>query len=300
MNLPTVKQLRYFIALEENEHFGRAAEACFVSQSAFSVAIREFESLLGVRLVDRTNRKVTVSELGREVATQARLCIRDIEALAEIVRGNRETLAGPLRLGVIPTIAPFVLPKVLPKLRKAYPQLQPLLREETTQRIYDKLMNGQLDLILLALPYEMRNVEVMALFKDRFRLACRAGTKLVDPENFRFTRLNAQSVLLLEDGHCLRDHAISACRIRKLDKISRFSASSLLTLVEMVDADLGITYLPEMAKGSSILSGTRVKTYPIRDDAYRKIGLAWRSGSARAREFRLLGEFIREHARVGS
>jgi len=300
MNLPTVKQLRYFVALEEHEHFGKGAEACFVSQSAFSVAIRELETLLGVRLVDRTNRKVTVNELGREVATQARLCIRDIEALVEIAGGNREALAGPLRLGVIPTIAPFLLPKVLPKLRKAYPQLQPLLREETTQRIYDKLMNGRLDVILLALPYEMRNVEVMTLLKDRFRLACRSGTKLVDPDNFRFNRLHAQSVLLLEDGHCLRDHAISACRIRNLDKVSRFSASSLLTLVEMVDADLGITYLPEIAEGSSILSGTRVKTYPLHDAAYREIGLAWRSGSGRAREFRMLGEFIREHTRVGS
>ncbi len=292
MNLPTVKQLRYFVALEEHQHFGKAAQACFVSQSAFSVAIRELESGLGVRLVDRTNRKVTVSQLGREVATQARLCIRDMEALVEVARGNREALAGPLRLGVIPTIAPFLLPRVLPALRKAHPRLQLLLREETTRRIYDQLMDGQLDLILLALPYELRNVELMPLFKDRFQLACRAGTKLVDPENYRFNRLNAQSVLLLEDGHCLRDHAISACRIRKLDKISRFSASSLLTLVEMVDADLGITYLPEMAEGSSILSGTRVKTYPMRDDAYRDIGLAWRKGSGRTDEFRLLGEFI--------
>jgi len=296
MNLPTVKQLRYFVALEEHQHFRKAAEACFVSQSAFSVAIRELESGLGVRLVDRTNRKVTVSQLGREVATQARLCIRDMEALVEVARGNREALAGPLRLGIIPTIAPFLLPKVLPGLRKAHPRLQLLLREETTQRIYDKLMDGQLDLILLALPYELRNVELMPLFKDRFRLACRARTKLVDPENYRFNRLNAESVLLLEDGHCLRDHAISACRIRKLDKVSRFSASSLLTLVEMVDADLGITFLPEMAEGSSILSGTRVKTYPMRDDAYRDIGLAWRRGSGRAREFRLLGDFIREFA----
>lgn len=292
MNLPTVKQLRYFVALEEHQHFGKAAEACFVSQSAFSVAIRELESGLGVRLVDRTNRKVTVSQLGREVATQARLCIRDMEALVEVARGNREALAGPLRLGVIPTIAPFLLPRVLPALRKAHPRLRLLLREETTRRIYDQLMDGQLDLILLALPYELRNVELMPLFKDRFQLACRAGTKLVDPENYRFNRLNAESVLLLEDGHCLRDHAISACRIRKLDKISRFSASSLLTLVEMVDADLGITYLPEMAEGSSILSGTRVKTYPMRDDAYRNIGLAWRRGSGRTDEFRLLGEFI--------
>lgn len=295
-SLPTVKQLRYFIALAEHQHFGRAAEVCFVSQPAFSVAIRELESVLGVRLVDRTNRKVVVTQLGRDVAAQARLCIRDLEGLVETARGNRGTLVGPLRLGIIPTIAPFVLPKVLPGLRKTFPGLQPLLHEETTQRIYEKLMNGELDLILLALPYDMRNIEVMRLHKDRFRLACRAGTKLVEPANYRFNRLNAESVLLLEDGHCLRDHAISACRIRSLDKVNRFSASSLLTLVEMVDADLGISFLPEMAEGSSILAGTQVETYPLRDNAYREIGLVWRKGSGRALEFRMLGDFIRAHA----
>lgn len=300
MNLPTVRQLRYFVALEQHGHFGKAAAACFVSQSAFSVAIRELESLLGVQLVDRTNRKVTVTRLGRDVAVQARLCLRDLEGLVETARGSRDDLAGPLRLGIIPTIAPFLLPKILPALRAAYPQLELLLREEQTQAIYEQLLEGELDLILLALPYEMRNVQVMRLFKDRFRLACRADTELVDPANYRFNRLNAESVLLLEDGHCLRDHAISACRIRNLEKVSRFSASSLLTLVEMVDADLGITYLPEMAQGSSILAGTRVEMHAMRDDAYRHIGLAWRRGSGREREFRLLGNFIRERAGAGS
>lgn len=294
MNLPTVKQLRYFLALEEHEHFRRAAEACFVSQSAFSVAIRELETLLGVRLVDRTNRKVTVTPLGREVATQARLCLRDLEDLVELARGSRQPLAGPLRLGVIPTVAPFLLPKVLPGLRAEFPELRLLLREDITGRIYEQLLEGALDAILIALPYEMRNVQVMTLFKDRFRLACRRGTTLVDPENYRFSLLNAESVLLLEDGHCLRDHAISACRIRKLEKVSRFAASSLLTLVEMVDADLGITFLPEMAEGSSILEGTRVATYPLHEHSYREIGLAWRRGSGRDEEFRLLGERFRD------
>jgi LysR family hydrogen peroxide-inducible transcriptional activator len=294
MNLPTVKQLRYFVALDEHGHFGRAAENCFVSQSAFSVAIRELESLLEVRLVDRTNRKVTITPLGREVATQARLCLRDLEDLVDLARGNGQPLSGPLRLGVIPTIAPFLLPKILPALRKAFPELRLLLREDVTQRVYEQLLEGELDVILMALPYEMRNVETMALFRDRFRLACREGTSLVDPENYRFNRLDAESVLLLEDGHCLRDHAIAACRIRKLEKVSRFAASSLLTLVEMVDADLGVTFLPEMAEGSSMLDGTRVETYPLSEGSYREIGLAWRRGSGRGEEFRLLGGRIRE------
>jgi LysR family hydrogen peroxide-inducible transcriptional activator len=294
MNLPTVKQLRYFAALDTHGHFGRAAEACFVSQSAFSVAIRELETLLNVQLVDRTNKNVTITPIGREVANRARICLRDMEELVELASSNREPLAGKLKLGVIPTIAPFLLPKVLPPLRKAYPKLQLFLVEDTTQRIYQKLMDGELDIILLALPYDLRNVEVMSLFKDPFRLACRQGSQWVDPDHYAVKQLVPESILLLEDGHCLRDHALAACKIRHLEQVSRFAASSLLTLVEMVDADLGITYLPEMAEGSPLLKGTRVKTYPLQDKNYREIGLAWRRGSAQGEAFRLLGNFIAE------
>ena len=294
MNLPTTKQLRYFVALTEHEHFGRAAQACFVSQSAFSAAIRELESQLGVQLVDRTNRQVTITAVGQEVATQARLCMRDLEDLVDLARSQREPLAGPLRLGVIPTIAPFLLPKMLPRARKTFPKLKLFLREDTTEELHAQLMAGDLDLILIAFPYELRKVEAKTLFKDPFLLACREGTTLVDPENYRFNRLNAHSVLLLEDGHCLREHAIEACKLRNIEAVSRFSASSLLTLVEMVDADLGITFLPGIAEGSAMLRNTRVKTYAMSDRSHRKIGVAWRKGSARADEFQRLGELIAE------
>ena len=292
MNLPTVKQLRYYVALEEKGHFGKAAEACFVSQSAFSVAIRELENLLATQLVDRTNRNVTITAVGREVAAQARLVLSGLETLTEIAQGNRTPLAGKLQLGVIPTLAPFVLPKIMPALRQSFPSLELYLREEITPRIYRSLMDGELDLILLALPYELRNIETMTLFKDRFRLACHRATRLVDPHHYRYEDLASESILLLEDGHCLRDHALSACRIRGLDKVSRFSASSLLTLIEMVDADLGITFLPEIAQGSPMLTGTGVTTYPMDEKSYRQIALAWRQGSARAEEFRQFGSFI--------
>jgi len=294
MKLPTTKQLRYFVALTETLHFGRAAEACFVSQSAFSNAIQELESLLDTRLVDRTNRSVTVTATGQQVATQARLCLRDIESLVEIARGNRQPLTGDLHLGVIPTIAPFILPVALPKLRKHFPELRLYLHEEQTQRIYERLMDGELDLLLLALPYDMRGVEVLPLFKDRFALAYREGTERVDPDNYRFNRLDSDSVLLLEDGHCLRDHALAACKIRNTQKVRRIGASSVLTLVEMVDADLGITFLPEMAKGSSILRNTRVRLKLLSDRSFRTIGLAWRKGSRRATEFGTLGRFFAE------
>jgi LysR family hydrogen peroxide-inducible transcriptional activator len=289
---PTIKQLRYFLALHENGHFGRAAAASFVSQSAFSTAIRELEDVLGTQLVDRTNRQVTITSIGQDVATQARLVIRDTEALIELAGQRQEPLSGDLRLGVIPTIAPFLLPKLLPRIRRLYPQLKLFLIEDQTLEIHQRLLDGKLDLILLALPYDLRGVEELSLFNDRFRLACRENTTRVDPANYRFNRLNRDSVLLLEDGHCLRDHALAACKIRNTEKVSQFAASSLLTLVEMVDADLGITFLPEMAEGSAILRNTRVRTYPLDDRSYREIGLAWRKGSGRVDEFRLLGELI--------
>ncbi len=292
MQLPTVKQLQYFLALTETRHFGHAADRCFVSQSAFSNAIQALESALGAQLVDRTNRNVTITATGQEVATQARLVMRDIESLVETARGETGPLAGELRLGVIPTIAPFVLPGALPKLRKHYPKLELLLTEDQTERIYRRLMDGELDVVLLALPWHLQGTEEMPLFKDQFCLACRDDTARIDPENYRFNRLDSDSILLLEDGHCLREHALAACRIRNTEKVRRFGASSLLTLIEMVDADLGITFLPEMARGSALLRNTRVKLYALGEKSYRTIGLVWRKGSQRADEFRLLGEFL--------
>jgi len=159
MRLPTLKQLGYFLALCEEQHFGHAAERCFVSQSAFSNAIQELETALSTQLVDRTNRSVTITSIGQDVATQARLVLRDVESLVEIAQGNNDPLCGELRLGVIPTIAPFVLPSILPKIRKAFPKLQLYLIEDQTQRVYERLMGGELDLLLLALPWAMHGVE---------------------------------------------------------------------------------------------------------------------------------------------
>jgi LysR family hydrogen peroxide-inducible transcriptional activator len=276
MKLPTTKQLRYFVALAEIGHFGRAAEASFVSQSAFSNAIRELESLLDVQLVDRTNRSVTITAMGQQIATQARLCLLDLEGLVDIAQGQRK-------------------PRALPKLRRQYPELRLYLHEGQTQRVYERLMDGELDLLLLALPYDLRGVEVEDLFRDRFALAYRKGTDRVDPENYRFSRLDADSILLLEDGHCLRDHALAACKIRNAQKVQRITASSVLTLVEMVDADLGITFLPEMARDSAILRNTKVRLHALSERSYRKIGIAWRKGSGRAEEFRMLGKYLTEN-----
>lgn len=294
MRLPSTKQLQYFVALADKQHFGKAAEASHVSQSAFSNAIKELETVLDTQLVDRTNRQVTITAAGQDIATQARLVLRDIEQLVDMAAQGRQPLTGDLRLGVIPTIAPFLLPRVLPKLRRQHPKLRLYLIEDQTQRIVQRLTDGDLDVLLLALPWEMRGVDTEVLFNDRFCLASRKGTTRVDPENYRFDRLAADSILLLEDGHCLRDHALAACRIRNTQKVQPFAASSLLTLVEMVDADMGISFLPEMAAGSALLRNTQVEMHPLSDRSHRKIGLAWRKGSNRVEEFRLLGSFLKE------
>ncbi len=251
--------------------------------------------MLNLRLVDRTNKSVTITSVGQEVVTQARLCLHDIEGLVEIAQAGQAPLSGRLQLGAIPTIAPFLLPAVIPKIRKQYPKLQLYLREDITERIYADLMAGQLDVILVALPFALRNVETLILSKDPFRLACHRKTQLVDPEHYSVHRAPSESVLLLDDGHCLRDHALAACRIRNLDKVSKFSATSLQTLVQMVDSDLGITFLPKMAEYSGILKNTNIKTYPLSEQSYREIALAWRKGSARAEEFRRLGELMKKY-----
>ncbi len=291
--LPTVRQLRYFVALDRYRHFGKAAQACFVSQSAFSVAIRDLETLLGIPLADRSNRQVTITSTGKLIAAQARVCLDNIEGLVELARQSHGELTGPLRLGVIPTIAPFLLPRLLPAISESFPALQIYIREEKTEQVYEELMQGNLDLILIALPYPLRNTEVCSLFRDRFLLACRNDTHLIDPQNYTLDQLPPESVLLLEDGHCLRDHALAACRLRKPDTINPFSASSLHTLLEMVNNDLGITFVPEMAANSTLLQHTHIKTWPIDEQSYREIGLAWRHSSTRGKEFMKLGKLIK-------
>ncbi len=292
MHLPTLKQLRYLVALNETAHFGKAAKACFVSQPAFSVAIKELETLLNVQLVDRTNKSVTITAIGQRIIQQAQRCLRDAEGLLEIAQDYQSPLTGMLKMGVIPTIAPFLLPKVLPAIREQFPHLELYFKEDQSEKIYHQLMSGELDILLLALPYELKNTEQLCLFKDKFMLASRIKSHFVDPDNYKFGQLDSESILLLEEGHCLRDHALAACKLRKPEKISRFSATSLFTLVQMVESDLGITFLPEMAVGSALLRGTKIRLTPLQENSYREIGLVWRKGSARSDEFRQLAEFI--------
>jgi LysR family hydrogen peroxide-inducible transcriptional activator len=292
--IPTVKQLKYLIALDDRRHFGKAAEACFISQSAFSIAIKELETTLNVQLVERSNKNVMITDIGRAVVNQARLCINDLEVLVDIAAGGQEPLSGRLKLGVIPTIAPFLLPEFISEALKHFPELKLFLREDKTAVIVEQLLEGKLDLILIALPYQLKNVTVMPLFKDPFLLACRKDSKWLEVTKKRpdFDSLPDESILLLEDGHCLRDHALAACHIHDSDQISRFAATSLQTLLQMVVADIGITFVPAMAQLSVIRENSDIELHPMPEQSYREIGIAWRKESSRSEEFTLLGRLL--------
>jgi len=296
--LPSIKQLRYLVALADHGHFGEAAEACFVTQSTLSAGIASLERLLAAPLVDRTTRSVVLTPLGRETADRARGILTQTEELALAARAAGAPLAGPLRLGVIPTVGPFLLPRLLPALRKAFPKLKLLLREDLTARLVDGLDTGALDLLLLALPCDCGTAETMDLFEDPFSLVARADHPLaaVDPVPVR--RLAKEPLLLLQEGHCLREHALAACRLDEAKAPDGFEATSLLTLVQMADSGLGLTLVPRLALDSGILRHTGLVARPLAADSPpRRIGLAWRRGTRRAREFRLLGERIAGLAR---
>ncbi|MEE9355832.1 MAG: LysR substrate-binding domain-containing protein [Methylococcaceae bacterium] len=293
MNMPTVKQLRYLVALDEVTHFGKAAEACRVSQPAFSMAIKEVETLLGVQLVDRTNKSVTMTEAGRQVAQNARICLNDLTNLVHRATALDGPLAGKLTLGIIPTIAPFVLPSVMKAIAKQYPDLKLFLKERMTLMLYDELMAGYLDAILVALPYDFKHVEILPLYRDYFHLAYREDTTWLEIKESNIPDLKPESVLLLEDGHCLREHTLSACKLRNTDKVNQFCATGLYTLLNMVENDMGVTFLPQMAEGSTLLKNSKIKMSKLHEDSYRKIGLVWRKNSAQRAEFEALGELIR-------
>lgn len=292
--LPTLKQLRHLVALREHGHFGRAAQASFVTQSAFSASIKELEQILGTVLVERTQRRMVFTTLGLEIVARAKQLLIQAQELVELGQAAREPLAGPLRLGVIPTISPFLLPRVLPGLRRAHSRLKLYLIEDLTSRLVDDLQSGKLDLLLLALPCDCGHAETVALWRDRFSLAVRADEPLARLKALKPEQLAPERLLLLQDGHCLREHALAACRMSDPQLTEAYQGTSLATLVQMVDNGLGITLVPQLALDAGILRGTDVVTRPLlAQHAWREIGLAWRRGTGRRAEFMLLGATLR-------
>jgi LysR family transcriptional regulator, hydrogen peroxide-inducible genes activator len=293
VHLPTLKQLQYLVSLRRHGHFGRAAEACFVTQSTLSAGLRELETLLGVTLVERTRRMVRFTALGEKIADKATRAIREAEELAELARAQGKPLSGELRLGVIPTIAPFLLPTMLPRLRREWPSLKLYLREETSQAACEALHRGQLDCVLLALPYPSGEVDCAPLFDDRLFVAFPGGEAPAG-RHVDVGSIDENRMLLLEDGHCLKDHALAACNRPELRAHAAMMGTSLHTLVQMVDNGLGTTFVPQMAIEAGILEGTGVEAKPLGSDHdSRRIALIWRRSSPRERDFNLLASALR-------
>jgi LysR family hydrogen peroxide-inducible transcriptional activator len=294
VHLPTIKQLQYLVALRQHGHFGKAAEACFVTQSTLSAGLRELETLLNVTLVERTRRVVRFTALGEKIADKAIRVLRETEELAEMARAEGQPLHGELRMGVIPTIAPFLLPAMLPQLRHEWPDLKLYLREETSQAACEALHRGQLDCVLLALPYGCGEVDSAPLFDDPLFVAFPHG-EAPRGSTIEVAAIDENRMLLLEDGHCLKDHALSACNRPDLRAHAAMMGTSLHTLVQMVDNGLGVTFIPSMAIEAGILEGTKVEAKPLRSDhGYRQIALIWRRSSPRESEFQLLATSLRQ------
>lgn len=293
--LPTLKQLQYLTALHQHGHFGRAAEAINVTQSTLSAGLRELETLLGTVLVERTQRVVRFTPLGERIVVKAYAVLREADELSKMAAATGKPLTGELRLGVIPTVAPFLLPRMLPDLREAFPDLKLYLREDLTNTACENLARGQLDCVLLALPYPCGDATVRPLFRDPFHLAFHpkefdGRLPYVLPEAIDDSRL-----LVLEDGHCLRGHALQACGKPELRTDMAHVGTSLHTLVQMVANRLGLTLLPEMALVAGILAGTPVQARPLEGKrSSREIALAWRSSSPRAGEFTLLADAMKQ------
>ncbi|WP_313248162.1 LysR substrate-binding domain-containing protein [Stenotrophomonas acidaminiphila] len=290
MNL---RDLKYLVALAEHKHFGRAAAACFVSQPTLSTQIKKLEEELGVPLVERAPRKVMLTPAGREAAARARGIVAEVEQMKEAARRSRDPEAGTVRLGIFPTLGPYLLPHVVPAIRARFPQLELLLVEEKSDVLLTQLRNGQLDAALLALPLHDDQLHAEFLFEEPFVLAAPDGHPLATHATLRMADLADQRLLLLQDGHCLRDQALDVCHLAGALEKSEFQATSLETLRQMVAADVGVTLLPMLAVKPPVARSQNIRLLGFAgDDApSRRIAMVWRRSSA-------MSEFLQQLAGI--
>ncbi len=290
--LPTLRQLQFFLALVQRQSFSKAAEDCLVSQSTLSSAIKELEALLETQLVDRSTRVFGLTPAGEDVARRASEIMAHVEDMRRAV-ADRRPLEGPFHLGVIPTIAPFLLPRAAAALEAAYPNLQLYLREDRSEALVERMASGALDAALLAFPYEAPGIDHVEIGRDAFVLAAPEGHPFAARKTVSISDLKKADILLLEDGHCLRDHAIEACKLRDPDTAATFGATSLFTLIQMVRAGLGVTLLPEMAVTEGLSKTETLAILPFESSSVaRTIGVAWRRGSGRGEEARAVAKTI--------
>ena len=294
MHLPTLRQLEFLCAVADNGSFSKAAEACHVTQPTLSAAIKEVEGQLGVQLIEREARGASLTQAGEAAVERARSILSDTADLVSAAQQAGAPLTGAFRLGAIPTIAPFLLPKTLKALRAAHPSLKLYWREDQTDRLLGALRARKLDAALIALPWEASGVETMDLGDDEFLLVTPTGHTLTERTDLKSTDLLDEDVLLLEDGHCLRDHALSICRLPSKRGGAAVTATSLPTLVHMVAGGLGVSLLPRLAIDAGVTSGADVDLKAFETPLIgRRIGIAWRTGSPRASEAKMIGEIVR-------
>lgn len=303
-SLPSLRQLGYLVALAQHLNFTRAAAACFVTQSTLSAGLKELEATLGATLVERDRQSVLMTPLGLEVTARARRLLAAAEDLVQLAAASAEPMTGALRLGAIPTLAPFLLPRILPGLRAKYPRLQLLLREDISASLLQRLADGQLDFVLLALPFDTGDMQVRPLFDDEFWLVGREDDPALKARRATVSAPLSERLVLLEEGHCLREHTLAACPRGDTSRRSGVEATSLLTLVQMVESGIGLALVPEIALNSGLLKGTKLVARPLTPPVpKRSIALLARRSSARQAEFTALGDFIeaarkREHYAV--
>ncbi|THD77504.1 MAG: hydrogen peroxide-inducible genes activator [Phenylobacterium sp.] len=295
--LPTLRQLQYLKLLVEHGSFGRAAEAAHVTQPTLSAGIQELEKTLGAPVVERARSGVILTPVGEEAIRRARIILSEAEELVEVAKSASQPLAGRFRLGVIPTVAPFLLPKALPLLRERFPKLRLYLREDLTHRLIVALRAGQLDAALIALPYDLTGLQYAHVSDDELLAAVPANHPIAAEKRASLEALEKEDIILLEDGHCLREHALAACGLRPPKAApgeELFAATSLPTLVQMVGSGLGVTFLPAMAVDAGLTDAAPIAVRPIGSGhPSREIVVAWRAGSSRGAEGRLLAETLR-------
>ena len=293
---PTFRQLKYLVSISKTLHFGKAAKECFVSQSTLSSGIQELEKLLNVKLVERTKRTVFLTTLGKEIAEKAESINIEMNDVLDLAKSAQQHMFGETRLGIIPTIAPYLLPKLMPKIRKKYPNLDLKLVEDQTANILNMLYSGNLDLILIAKPYKTGNLNVQLIKKDFFHVALPTESPLLKKSKKSLTNkdISDSNMLLLDEGHCLRDHVLEACSKETIQKIDAFKATSLLTLVQMVANNSGITLLPDLVVNSELLKSSKIKILDYENNKnYREIAICWRVSTPRSKDFSKFADFLK-------